>query len=416
MYAGASLKPDGREEEGLSALALPRCMYAGASLKQAGSASLPRPERGPARSPRQASQPSCRWTHNEAPAYMLEALAGPTPRCRCRRGVVDPAGSTCRWRSTKAGTGDPATPGVYVRIEADQPLRSTKAGTEAPATRSGTTAPCRSSMSLNESRDRSPGNTGAVYDGRLRDGRRSTKVGAEAPATPLPVQGRLQRIHRRSTKAGTEAPATQPPVSSRTPPTPRAQQRPGPKPRQHKSLWFTASFEWPTAQQRPGPKPRQHPWPCGRPTSRATSLNKGRDRSPGNTTLRRMLDWGNRLAQQRPGPKPRQHLTEGYRFFERSSRSTKAGTEAPATQQRVHATRPRCDRSTKAGTEAPATPDHGGQPLSVVAGALNKGRDRSPGNTNGQAGHAGRYAVAQQRPGPKPRQHSAIPSEYTSWA
>ena len=133
------------------------------------------------------------------------------------------------------------------------------------------------------------------------------------------------------------------------------------------------------AQQRPGPKPRQHP--DGPIYS-----------EPG------------KVAQQRPGPKPRQHQSNNNQWQVELERSTKAGTEAPATQAgalpdcasprrstkagtEAPATRPASidaapvgRRSTKAGTEAPATlldlP-----PVRWYAPSLNKGRDRSPGNT-----------------------------------
>ena len=183
-------------------------------------------------------------------------------------------------RSTKAGTEAPATrDALYSAIHGE--WRSTKAGTEAPATPprgspvrsgrgplnkgrdrspgntcpSGPATPCRRPP-LNKGRDRSPGNTSPAKRRPDRVRARSTKAGTEAPAThPGRVQG-LDVVGRRSTKAGTEAPAT------------------------HHALGVGTSTH--SAQQRPGPKPRQHATRRTRAT-RWPSLNKGRDRSPGNT-------------------------------------------------------------------------------------------------------------------------------------
>ena len=65
-------------------------------------------------------------------------------------------------------------------------------------------------------------------------------------------------------------------------------------------------------------------------------------------------------------------------------RSTKAGTVVPATPvgglDTLHVDQP---RSTKAGTVVPATPTDGQVPAADGSGALNEGRDRSPGDTRG---------------------------------
>ena len=92
-------------------------------------------------------------------------------------------------RSTKAGTVAPAT---VVRTHSQHPeraIRSTKAGTVAPATDAAVRVDaCRDLLSLNEGRDRSPGDSRAdeqVAPGA--DEQRSTKAGTVAPATaPIP--------------------------------------------------------------------------------------------------------------------------------------------------------------------------------------------------------------------------------------
>ena len=131
-------------------------------------------------------------------------------------------------------------------------------------------------------------------------------------------------------------------------------------------------------------------------------------------------------------------------------RSTKAGAETPATHQ-CHLSSNRCTRrSTKAGAETPATlgggaechplriplnegrgRDPGDTPIEVASspsGSLNEGRGRDPGDTirpctkyqrpriplnegrgrdPGDTHGAGRVvvAIAQRRPGPRPRRH-----------
>ena len=309
------------------------------------------------------------------------------------------------------------------------PERSTKAGTEAPATQSGADNTPAGTNRAQQRPGPKPRQHVDSASGAARHPRRSTKAGTEAPATPsapaatatLALGVAQQRpgpkprqhvqvgvgpaaVHLRSTKAGTEAPATRGSESSSLSSCTSAQQRPGPKPRQHDPKhvsWIRSDC----AQQRPGPKPRQHGRPTRRPSSPASSLNKGRDRSPGNTFNRSGHQAWSCSAQQRPGPKPRQHARTRIPPSSRASlnkgrdrspgntpsaqrrparfraRSTKAGTEAPATpdEQVLEGVREQA-RSTKAGTEAPATRRRRDGGAGVVA-PLNKGRDRSPGNT-----------------------------------
>ena len=282
--------------------------------------------------------------------------------------------------------------------------RSTKAGTEAPATPGWASTGAHCSPALNKGRDRSPGNT--------HEGRRSTPRNAAAQQRPGPkprqhtstaaststVEAAQQRPgpkprqhtagaggregeEGRSTKAGTEAPAT---LGPEVPDTRtmlatlnKGRDRSPGNTRQEQE----AAREKKDAQQRPGPKPRQHYFEISWTPPLQLALNKGRDRSPGNTQGRLVRTVGLRIAQQRPGPKPRQHDAPRIGAVQAPVRSTKAGTEAPATPGAPSRTRTRLPR------------------------ALNKGRDRSPGNTCTSAGAGLTVPRAQQRPGPKPRQH-----------
>ena len=61
--------------------------------------------------------------------------------------------------------------------------RSTKAGAETPATQAAGTTPCRKDSTLNEGRGRDPGDTPPALRRYGRIGDRSTKAGAETPAT-----------------------------------------------------------------------------------------------------------------------------------------------------------------------------------------------------------------------------------------
>ena len=83
---------------------------------------------------------------------------------------------------TKAGTGIPATPPS--RRQLPSPMGTLNEGrdrnpgdTRSPSTRSA------SSASLNEGRDRNPGDTGKRDGGMMERGARSTKAGTRVPAT-----------------------------------------------------------------------------------------------------------------------------------------------------------------------------------------------------------------------------------------
>ena len=128
------------------------------------------------------------------------------------------------------------------------------------------------------------------------------------PRRHLQHIGRDDAVALRSTKAGAETPATPPSRSSRCHRRSPAQRRPGPRPRRHMTAVRVPSTGC-SAQRRPGPRPRRH---CA-----ATSLSN-------RPTLR---------AQRRPGPRPRRHRQYRRRPVTNSHRSTKAGAETPATLQ-----------------------------------------------------------------------------------
>ncbi len=310
-----------------------------------------------------------------------------------------------RPRSTKAGTRTPATRTDRGPRVTSPRRRSTKAGTRAPAT---PLAPMVKPLPVGTAQRR-PGpaprrHVRVAYEGRTdvtaqrRPGpapRRHTAMrpsagagwAGDAQRRPGPAPRRhaaaprqLGTGQRRSTKAGTRAPATlkakeaAPPEDYRS-----AQRRPGPAPRRHWRSGAQRLLAVSTAQRRPGPAPRRHiraavrrsPAICAqrRPGPAPRRHTVARDRTPGL----------NLTAQRRPGPAPRRHLAlerdrlprgplnEGRDprpgdtvtrvcFCTSLSRSTKAGTRAPATPDVLLGRLDPNDRSTKAGTRAPATP------------------------------------------------------------
>ena len=196
---------------------------------------------------------------------------------------------------------------------------------------SGTSTPPPCADPLNEGRSSSPGDTPAYVRSVIRHAVRSTKAGAQAPATPnrpaalarsratlnegrssSPGDTRLVLPHRRrvpirSTKAGAQAPATRPRMFGASSGTPYAQRRPELKPRRHMPSGRPMKVGPNFAQRRPELKPRRHTaGRCSTPGPR-WSLNEGRSPSPGDT--RRKDDDA----------------------VLRALRSTKAGAQAPAT-------------------------------------------------------------------------------------
>ena len=167
--------------------------------------------------------------------------------------------------------------------------RSTKAGAETPATR------------LPE------------LPGRDHEIMRSTKAGAETPATPVSGRSACYPRHLRSTKAGAETPATHEAhlldivvghlrstkAGAETPATRDAASR---LPRFHRRS-TKAGAETPATQS-----------PARGTRSGTATLNEGRGRDPGDTsTTVSWLSWAV-SAQRRPGPRPRRHTSWGPRL------------------------------------------------------------------------------------------------------
>ena len=110
--------------------------------------------------------------------------------------------------------------------------RSTKAGAETPATHLWLGWRRDLRQTLNEGRGRDPGDTGGDQGGDPHAERRSTKAGAETPATPGWPPSKATLL-RRSTKAGAETPATPTEALPNVYDCHVAQRRPGPRPRRH---------------------------------------------------------------------------------------------------------------------------------------------------------------------------------------
>ena len=143
------------------------------------------------------------------------------------------------------------------------------------------------------------------------NGGRSTKAGAETPATRLPeLPGRDHEIMR-STKAGAETPAT---------------------PLLKEERCRTARNTLNEGRGRdPGdtphrPRPMQF-W--------GQTLNEGRGRDPGDTITCTWHPIWYSNAQRRPGPRPRRHNVQPFKGVALFGRSTKAGAETPATHANI---------------------------------------------------------------------------------
>ena len=242
----------------------------------------------------------------------------------------------------------------------------------------------------------------------------------------------------RSTKAGAETPATPVTPTCPTPGSSALNEGRGRDPGDT-AIGEADRVIMEGAQRRPGPRPRRHACRnCRRPGSRNHALNEGRGRDPGDTGVAlnegRGRDPGDRVthgvtcAQRRPGPRPRRHMKPHLLdIVVGHLRSTKAGAETPATRDvGLFLEEP---RSTKAGAETPATQSPArGDPIwysnaqrrpgprprrhaSTVSWSrvgrcpLNEGRGRDPGDTMRRPGFRAIGSGAQRRPGPRPRRH-----------
>ena len=181
-----------------------------------------------------------------------------------------------------------------------------------------------------------------------------------------------------------------------------AQRRPGPRPRRHVVIHGVADdtglrstkagAETPATQPRGlrhgrssdplnegrgrDPGDTRTSWESWR-RSRA-SLNEGRGRDPGDTTATLSESSALSIAQRRPGPRPRRHVA-WWAPRSRSSRSTKAGAETPATPSRSLSM---CWGTNAQRRPGPRPRRHADRRLTVQwRSALNEGRGRDPGDT-----------------------------------
>ena len=162
------------------------------------------------------------------------------------------------------------------------------------------------------------------------NGGRSTKAGAETPATAL--DGCLVAFDSgRSTKAGAETPATDAGRSHRAYTPTRSTKAGAETPATARRL-RRCQVRADDAQRRPGPKPRRQPRSRRRRRRSPRPLNEGRGRNPGDRRQAVPV-----LVRGLPG------------------RSTKAGAETPATVLPGSMAVAVLARSTKAGAETPAT-------------------------------------------------------------
>ena len=159
-----------------------------------------------------------------------------------------------------------------------------------------------------------------------------------------------------------------------------AQRRPGPKSRRHTIVRRDGSGETFHAQRRPGPKSRRHRRSPRVPLLPCGSLNEGRDRNPGDTINPYLLSSQIWDAQRRPGPKSRRHNVGTVTDDQGVHAQRRPGPKSRRHGVRSCGSCSGCRRSTKAGTEIPATPPRVPCPRTGV--------------------HS-----AQRRPGPKSRRH-----------
>ena len=134
----------------------------------------------------------------------------------------------------------------------------------------------------------------------------------------------------RSTKAGAETPATPFTLTTYYRVCDDAQRRPGPRPRRHDAD-RAAGEGSDRAQRRPGPRPRRH--------------------EPVATEAVDLVVRSTKAGAETPATP----LSIGSVRVNSVSRSTKAGAETPATLFGHLGARDLLDRSTKAGAETPAT-------------------------------------------------------------
>ena len=266
-----------------------------------------------------------------------------------------------------------------------------------------------SGASLNEGRGANPGDTRSALP--LRPAApRSTKAGAQTPATP--TTSGLSGWRRWSLNEGRGANPGDTPAQWDTGQGSRiAQRRPGREPRRHQRSRRRA---WPSssAQRRPGREPRRHQPILEWRGRLETPLNEGRGANPGDTRAVSAREARRRAAQRRPGREPRRHRRidvpagagdvcaqrrpgreprRHHQWRRKRALNYLHAQRRPGREPRRHAEFARAIqerlRSTKAGARTPATP--GVRPVRVACGAaLNEGRGANPGDTPHRRGAA----------------------------
>ena len=282
--------------------------------------------------------------------------------------------------------------------------RSTKAGAETPAT------PCG-------------------WDRHDVPSVRSTKAGAETPATLETIHGKLcgfsalnegrgrdpgdtaraarcESARERSTKAGAETPATRPRSSFAPPRTPLPlNEGRGRDPGDTCSVIARVRGILPLNEGRgrdPGDTCRAGDQP---PSSSWYRSTKAGAETP--ATL--PSSWGDpshsSTAQRRPGPRPRRHTAIEHETRESFSAQRRPGPRPRRTLLGFTGRPLPPPRSTKAGGRDPGdTPGSGASDRAWSS--LNEGRGRDPGDTPRGSLRSSRGDCAQRRPGPRPRRHT----------
>ena len=206
---------------------------------------------------------------------------------------------------------------------------------------------------------------------------RSTKAGAQTPATPA------SRLRADSLNKGRSAnPGDTASPAGDTLACGIAQQRPERKPRRHSVSALPLAMTL-AAQQRPERKPRRHLPRSRIPAHPRRTLNKGRSANPGDTrTVLSIFLTPFSSAQQRPERKPRRHA-QSVHSMAALAVAQQRPERKPRRHLRMHTERVQTEmiRSTKAGAQTPATPGGHGFPR-LPGRSLNKGRSANPGDTS----------------------------------
>ena len=136
---------------------------------------------------------------------------------------------------------------------------------------------------------------------------RSTKAGAETPATPTIDLVLVHRGQSRSTKAGAETPATPTMTLCWSTAVKVAQRRPGPRPRRHRFVEVDDRLPRRRSTKAGAETPATHPSPDPYTAHVVRSTKAGAEtpatRAPCRPRMRTIFS----NAQRRPGPRPRRH-------------------------------------------------------------------------------------------------------------